>query len=61
MAVGVLPLSLVHLAAAVIAAPTHTETRADDRHDDQEQDSDRRAYEEPHLVVDRLREGGSHR
>lgn len=58
LTVGVLPLSLVHLASAVLAAPAHAETRADDGREDHDQDSDRRAYEEPHLVVDPLRVGG---
>lgn len=57
LTVSVLPLSLVHLASAVLAAPTHAETRADDGREDHDQDSDRRAYEEPHLVADPLRVG----
>lgn len=57
LTVSVLPLSLVHLAPAVLAAPAHAETHADDGREDHDQDSDRRAHEEPHLVVDPLRVG----
>lgn len=59
LTVSVLPLSLVHLASAVLAAPAHAETHADDRREDHDQDSHRRAHEEPHLVVDPLRVGRS--
>lgn len=57
LTVSVLPLSLVHLASAVLAAPAHAETHADDGREDHDQDSHRRAHEEPHLVVDPLRVG----
>lgn len=57
LTVGVLPLSLVHLAATVLAAAAHAEAGADDGREDQEQDPHRGAYEEAHLVVDPLREG----
>lgn len=57
LAVGVLPLPLVHLAAAVLAAAAHAEAGADDGHEDHDQDPDRRADEEAHLVVDPLRVG----
>lgn len=57
LAVGVLPLPLMHLASTVLAAPTHAETGADDGREDQDQDSDCSADEEPHLVVDPLPEG----
>lgn len=53
-AVGVLPLALVHLAAAVVAAAAQAEEEADDGHEDGEQQAHRRAHQEPYLVIDGL-------
>lgn len=53
-AVGVLPLTQVHLAAAVVAAAAHAEEEADDGHEDGEQQAHRRAHQEAYLVVDGL-------
>lgn len=57
LTVGVLPLSLVHLPSAVLAAPTHAETRAYDGDEDHEDDTDGCTYEESGLVVDPLGRG----
>lgn len=53
-AVGVLPLALVHLAAAVVAAAAQAEEEADDGHEDGEQQAHRRAHQEAYLVIDGL-------
>lgn len=53
-AVGVLPLALVHLAAAVVAAAAEAEEEADDGHQGGEEQPHRRAHQEAHLVVDGL-------
>lgn len=52
--VCVLPLALVHLAAAVVTAAAQAEEEADDRHKDGKQQAHRRAYYEAYLVVDGL-------
>lgn len=51
LAVGVLPLPLVHLPPAVLTAPAHAEAHADDGREDHKQDADGGACEEPGLVV----------
>lgn len=56
LAVGVLPLPLVHLPSAVLTASAHTEAHADDGREDHEQDADGGAHEEPGLVVGPLRQ-----
>lgn len=53
-AVGVFPLALVHLAAAVVAAAAQAEEEADDGHEDGEQQAHRRAHQESYLVIDGL-------
>lgn len=55
LAVGVLPLPLVHLPSAVLTASAHTEAHADDGCEDHKQDADGGTYEEPGLVVGPLR------
>lgn len=52
--VGVLPLPLMHLASAVVAASTHAEARGDDGREDHEHDAGDGAYQEPGLVMDPL-------
>lgn len=52
--VCVLPLALVHLSTAVVAAAAHAEEEPDDGHQNGEQQANRRAYQEADLVVDGL-------
>lgn len=58
LAVGVLPLALVHLAAAVVTAAAHAEEEPHDRHEDGEQQAHGGAHDEAYLVVDGLGVGG---
>lgn len=60
LAVGVLPLSLVHLPSTVLTAPTHTEAHADDGCEDHKDDSDGGTDEKSSLVVDPLRDESGH-
>lgn len=53
-AVGVLPLALVHLAAAVVAAAAQAEEEADHGHQGGEEQAHRRARQEADLVIDGL-------
>lgn len=57
-AVCVLPLALVHLSTAVVAAAAHAEEEPDDGHQNGEQQANRRTYQEADLVVDGLGVGG---
>ena len=56
LAVGVLPLPLVHLPPAVVAAATHAEAGAHDGHQHQEQQAQGTAHQEARLVVHALGE-----
>lgn len=54
MTVRVLPLPLMHLTAAVVAASTHAEAGGDDGREDHEHDSKDAADQESRLIVDPL-------
>lgn len=53
-AVCILPLTLVHLTAAVVTAAAHAEEKADHRHQNGEQQAHRCTHKEAYLVVDGL-------
>lgn len=60
-AVCVLPLALVHFAAAVVTAAAHAEEEAGNRHENGEQQAHRCTYQEADLIVDGLRSAAEER
>lgn len=56
-AIGVFPLPLVHLSAAILAATTNTEAHGQHGDQDHEQNADGGAHQEPQLIVGPLSSG----